>query len=96
VRNAQVLTCNRNLVPGDTTGPTVTSGLRFGTSAVTTRGFRRTEMTVVAGLIADVLDELLRSPTGNTATERLTAEIVGELTAQFPIALPGSATWELT
>lgn len=87
------ITCNRNLVPGDTAGQTVTSGLRFGTSAVTTRGFGRTEMTVVAGLIADVLDGLGQSPTENTATERRIAEVVGELTARFPINLPGDATW---
>jgi glycine hydroxymethyltransferase len=86
------ITCNRNLVPGDTTGPTVTSGLRFGTSAVTTRGFRRTEMTIVAGLIADVLDGLVRGPGGNnTATE----EAVGELAARFPPGLPGSASLEV-
>jgi glycine hydroxymethyltransferase len=84
------ITCNRNLVPGDTAGPTVTSGLRFGTSAVTTRGFRRAEATVVAGLIADVLDGLVHSPTGNAATERLTAEVVRELAAQFPTSLPGA------
>jgi glycine hydroxymethyltransferase len=89
------ITCNRNLVPGDTAGQTITSGLRFGTSAVTTRGFGRTEMTVVAGLIADVLDGLGQAPSGNSATERRIAEVVGEMAARFPIGLPGSAAWQV-
>lgn len=88
------ITCNRNLVPGDTAGPMVTSGVRFGTSAVTTRGFRRAEMTVVGGLVADVLDRLVRSPSGDEESERLTAKVVHELAARFPVAFPGSALWE--
>jgi glycine hydroxymethyltransferase len=87
---------NRNLVPGDTAGPAVTSGLRFGTSAVTTRGFRRAEMSVVAGLIADMLDGPVRSATGDVSTSRLTAKVVRELTARFPVGLPGSPSWEVT
>ena len=88
------ITCNRNLVPGDTAAPAITSGLRFGTSAITTRGLRRTEVTVVAGLIADVLDGLVSSSDGNMATEQRVAKGVEELTAQFPIGLPGGA-WEV-
>jgi glycine hydroxymethyltransferase len=88
------MTCNRNLVPGDTAGPMVTSGIRFGTSAVTTRGFRGPEMTVVADLVADVLDRLVRSPTGDQESERLTAKVVRELAARFPVAFPGSPLWE--
>lgn len=88
------ITCNRNLVPGDTAGPMVTSGVRFGTSAVTTRGFRRAEMTVIAEVIADVLDRLVWTPAGDPEAERLAAKIVREMAAQFPIAFPGSALWE--
>jgi glycine hydroxymethyltransferase len=88
------ITCNRNLVPGDTAGPMVTSGVRFGTSAVTTRGFRRAEMTVIAEVVADVLDRLVWSPSGDPEAERLAAKIVREMAAQFPIAFPGSALWE--
>lgn len=88
------ITCNRNLVPGDTAGPMVTSGVRFGTSAVTTRGFRRAEMTVIAEVIADVLDRLVWTPSGDPEAERLAAKIVREMAAQFPIAFPGSALWE--
>lgn len=88
------ITCNRNLVPGDTAGPMVTSGVRFGTSAVTTRGFRRAEMTVVAELIADVFDRLVHSPSGDQESERLAAKIVRELAERFPVAFPGSALWK--
>lgn len=88
------ITCNRNLVPGDTAGPMVTSGVRFGTSAVTTRGFRRAEMTVVAELIGDVLDRLVHSPAGDEESERLTAKVVAELAERFPVAFPGSPLWE--
>lgn len=88
------ITCNRNLVPGDTAGPMVTSGLRFGTSAVTTRGFRRAEMTVVADLIVDVLDRLVRSPSGDQESERLTAKVVRDMAERFPVSFPGDALWE--
>lgn len=50
--------CNKNLVPKDPEKPTVTSGLRFGTSGLTTRGLRCPELEEVAHLIADVLDQL--------------------------------------
>jgi glycine hydroxymethyltransferase len=86
------ITCNRNLVPGDTTGPMVTSGLRFGTSAVTTRGFGREEMTAVAHLVADVLDGLARTPDGDELTERLTQKLVRDLAERFPSGFPGSET----
>jgi glycine hydroxymethyltransferase len=49
------LTANKNAVPGDTRPPTVTSGLRFGSSAGTARGFGSTEFTRIGHLIADVL-----------------------------------------
>ncbi len=52
------LTCNKNAVPFDEQPPTVTSGLRFGVAAATTRGFGTTEFAAVGAMIADVLDEL--------------------------------------
>ena len=52
------LTCNKNAVPFDEQPPTVTSGLRFGVAAATTRGFGTTEFAAIGALIADVLDEL--------------------------------------
>jgi glycine hydroxymethyltransferase len=52
------LPCNKNLVPGDPQPPSVTSGLRFGTSAVTTRGLREPEVARLGELITALLDEL--------------------------------------
>ena len=52
------ITLNKNSVPGDTRSPFVTSGLRIGTPAPTTRGFGTQEMREVAGWICDVLDAL--------------------------------------
>jgi len=52
------MTCNKNTVPFDPTSPFITSGIRLGTPASTTRGFKETEFTQVADLIADVLDGL--------------------------------------
>ncbi|MDX8355493.1 serine hydroxymethyltransferase [Cognatiyoonia sp. IB215182] len=52
------LTCNRNLVPFDPEKPNITSGLRFGTSAVTTRGMHEPEMVELGTLVADVLKSL--------------------------------------
>ncbi|MCH8227084.1 MAG: serine hydroxymethyltransferase [Proteobacteria bacterium] len=52
------ITVNKNTVPGEPRSPFVTSGLRLGTPAVTTRGFDRDDCTVLAGLICDVLDNI--------------------------------------
>ena len=49
---------NKNTVPNDPRSPFVTSGLRLGTPAVTTRGFKEKEMTLITGWIADVLDHI--------------------------------------
>jgi len=70
------LTCNKNAVPGDTQPPTVTSGLRFGVSAGTTRGFGSNEFKTIGNLIADVLLEK------NTDAVQ---EQVQNLICQFPI-----------
>ncbi|HET6564358.1 MAG TPA: serine hydroxymethyltransferase [Xanthomonadales bacterium] len=58
------MTVNKNTVPGEPRSPFVTSGLRLGTPAVTTRGFNQADCVVLAGLICDVLDHI-----GDTATE---------------------------
>jgi glycine hydroxymethyltransferase len=52
------ITVNKNTVPGEPLSPFVTSGLRLGTPAVTTRGFDRDDCAVLAGLICDVLDNI--------------------------------------
>ncbi len=72
------ITANKNTIPNDPASPFVTSGLRVGTPAVTTRGFKEAEML----RIADWLSDIIRDFDGNK--ERVTAE-VQELCAKFPI-----------
>lgn len=79
------LTCNKNGVRGDTQPPTVTSGLRFGVSAGTTRGFGRDEFEAVGHLIADVLDGLAGATADQNQLEaRVAAEVIA-MTERFPI-----------
>ena len=77
------MTANKNGVPGDTQPPTITSGLRFGSSAGTARGFGTAEFSQIGHLIADVLDSL------GTATEEAvrkeTRAMVGGICAAHPI-----------
>jgi glycine hydroxymethyltransferase len=74
------ITVNKNTVPGETRSPFVTSGLRIGTPALTTRGMREGEMRTIGGWIAEVLD----GPADEDLTARVRAE-VGELCASFPL-----------
>jgi glycine hydroxymethyltransferase len=52
------ITCNKNAVPFDDKSPLITSGIRLGTPALTTRGMRETEMKTVAALIAKLLSSI--------------------------------------
>ena len=79
------LTCNKNGVPFDPEKPTITSGIRLGTPAGTTRGFGTAEFSTVGGLIADVLDGLKAHPEDNAAAERTAQAKVVELCRRFPI-----------
>jgi glycine hydroxymethyltransferase len=80
------LTCNKNAIPFDPASPFVTSGIRVGTPAGTTRGFGVNEFKLVGELIADVVDGLSKNPeTGDAAVEKATFEKVKQLTAKFPI-----------
>jgi glycine hydroxymethyltransferase len=79
------ITCNKNGVPFDPEKPTVTSGVRLGTPAATTRGFGPEEFRQVADLIARVLDGLRDNPQDNTATERAVKAEVHSLCGRFPI-----------
>ncbi len=79
------LPCNKNLVPGDTQKPSVTSGLRFGLSAVTTRGLRAPQVEFVAKLVADVLQPLTVPRGDNREAERDARESVIQLCREFPI-----------
>ena len=74
------ITVNKNSVPNDPRSPFVTSGLRIGTPAVTTRGFGEPECRTLAGWIADVLDQL-----EDEATIRRVRKQVLELCGRFPV-----------
>ena len=79
------LTCNKNAVPNDPEKPMITSGVRLGSPAATTRGFGVSEFRQVGGLIADVLDGLAANPDNNGAAERAAREQVLALCERFPI-----------
>ncbi len=79
------LTCNKNAIPFDPASPFVTSGIRLGSPAGTTRGFGVAEFELIANLIGDVLDGLSANPEDNSAVEKATFEKVKALTAKFPI-----------
>jgi glycine hydroxymethyltransferase len=79
------ITCNKNGIPFDPEKPTVTSGVRLGTPAATTRGFGAEEFVEVGNLIGDVLDGLAASPEDNGTAEARVAAKVGELCRRFPI-----------
>ena len=74
------ITVNKNAVPNDPRSPFVTSGLRIGTPAVTTRGFREGEVTQLAGWMADVLDEV-----ASEAVIEKTRRSVLDLCRRFPV-----------
>ena len=79
------MTCNKNGVPFDPEKPTVTSGIRVGTPAGTTRGFGTAEFRQVGTLIADVLDGLAAHPDDNGAAEAQARAQVQDLCRRFPI-----------
>src|SRR5580698_7126015 len=80
------ITCNKNGIPFDPEKPFVTSGLRLGTPAATTRGFGVAEFQQVGGLIAEVLNAIAQSPDGKAPlVEAAIKERVKALTDRFPI-----------
>jgi glycine hydroxymethyltransferase len=79
------MTCNKNGIPFDPEKPTVTSGVRLGTPAATTRGFGVEEFKKVGELIGDVLDGLAANPEDNSAAEAKARAEVAELCRRFPI-----------
>ena len=74
------ITCNKNMVPNDKRSPFVTSGVRLGTPAVTTRGFKEEQAIAVANLVADVLD----NPNDAATIARVRSEVEA-LTKRFPV-----------
>ena len=80
------ITCNKNGVPFDTQKPTITSGVRLGSPAATSRGFGVAEFQRVGELIVEVLDGLAQhGEAGNAAIEARVRDKVTELTRRFPI-----------
>jgi glycine hydroxymethyltransferase len=80
-----LITCNKNGVPNDPEKPAVTSGVRVGTPACTTRGFGVAEFQEVGRLMIEVLRGLKAGGAENAAVEAAVAEKVKALTARFPI-----------
>jgi glycine hydroxymethyltransferase len=80
------ITCNKNGIPFDPEKPFVTSGLRLGTPAATTRGFGVAEFKQVGGMIAEVLDAIAQSRDGTAPlVEAAIKERARALTDRFPI-----------
>jgi len=79
------ITCNKNGIPFDTQSPTVTSGIRLGTPAGTTRGFGTAEFDEIGTLILEVLSALEKQPAGDEIVERSVKSRVRELCSRFPI-----------
>jgi glycine hydroxymethyltransferase len=80
------MTCNKNGIPFDPEKPAITSGIRLGSPAGTTRGFGPTEFRQIGELIGDVLDGLAASNSGdNAAAEGVARTKVAELCRRFPV-----------
>lgn len=80
------LTCNKNGIPFDTRSPFVTSGIRLGTPAGTTRGFGPVEFRQVGQLIAEVVDGLSKNgPEGDAQVEESVRSRVAQLCTDFPV-----------
>ena len=77
---ASGITVNKNMVPFDKMTPMVTSGIRIGTPAVTTRGMKEPEMAKIGGMISKVLNNI-----GNEAIHKKTLAAVNELCEKFPL-----------
>lgn len=79
------ITCNKNGVPFDPEKPMITSGVRLGTPAGTTRGFGVAEFQEIGNLIGDVLDAVAQNPDDSSLTEQKVREHVQVLCNRFPI-----------
>ena len=79
------ITCNKNGIPFDKEKFTITSGIRVGSPAGTTRGFGTEEFKLIGELMVEVLDGLAENPKGNPDVEDSVKQRVKALTAKFPI-----------
>jgi len=79
------ITCNKNAVPFDTEKATITSGIRLGTPAGTTRGFGPAEFREIGKLIVEVVEAVARNEDGDAQVEQSVARRAAELCRRFPI-----------
>ena len=79
------ITCNKNGIPFDTQSPMITSGIRLGTPACTTRGFGPKEFSLIAGLISKVIKGLSKNGQNNSKIEKEVQKEVIDLCSSFPI-----------
>jgi glycine hydroxymethyltransferase len=79
------ITCNKNAVPFDTEKATITSGIRLGSPAGTTRGFGPEEFRQIGGLIVEVVEAVAKNEDGDAQVEQSVARRVSDLCARFPI-----------
>ncbi len=79
------ITCNKNGIPFDTESPMITSGIRLGTPACTTRGFGSKEFSLVADLITKVVKGLSKNGSNNSKIEKEVQKEIIDLCSSFPI-----------
>ena len=79
------ITCNKNGIPFDTESPMITSGIRLGTPACTTRGFGSNEFKIVGDLIFNVIEGLSKNKEDNSKIEKEVQKEIIELCSSFPI-----------
>ena len=79
------ITCNKNAIPFDPQKPMITSGIRLGSPACTSRGFGDAEFRLIGNLISDILDALVQNPQGNEVVEQATRLKIETLCKKFPV-----------
>ncbi len=79
------IACNKNAIPYDPNPPKITSGLRFGTAAATSRGFNESDFKIVGDIISDILDSLLLSDEEKKEVANTTRKKVIEICKKYPI-----------
>jgi len=79
------IACNKNAIPYDPNPPKITSGLRFGTPAATSRGFNNEDFRIVGNMIGDVLDALLENDEKQQMVSKKIRESVISLCSKYPI-----------
>ena len=79
------ITCNKNGIPFDTESPMITSGIRLGTPACTTRGFGEKEFSLIGDLISKVIDGLSKNRDNNSIIEKEVQKEIVDLCSSFPI-----------